>query len=804
MNTAEQARQLVSQMTLEEKASLCSGKNSWYLKGIPRLGLPEIMVADGPHGLRKQINDQDYLGLTASVPAVCFPPACATACSFDPYLLQEIGSAIGEECRQENVAVLLGPGINIKRSPLCGRNFEYFSEDPYLSGQLAAAFINGVQSQHVGTSLKHFAANNQEKRRLTVDAVIDERTLREVYLAGFETAVMRSSPWTVMCSYNRVNGEYASQNKQLLTDILRTEWGFDNLVVSDWGATFERVNGLAAGLDLEMPHTGPTNDTRIFDAVKTGKLDEQVLDQAAERVTELILKSQNRKPMRYDVNAHRALARRAAAESAVLLKNENGILPADPSLKAAVIGTFAHAPRYQGTGSSKLNPIRIDSALDEFAARGIQVEYAPGYPEDNDEPDNTLIAQACAVAKGKDIVYLFAGLPDSYESEGFDREDMHKPLSHVRLIEAVSAVNPHVVVVLHGGAPMELPWADKAQAILLMYLGGEAVGTATVDLLLGDVNPCGKLAETWAFNYSDVPTAPHFPGYPLSVEYREGLYVGYRYYDTAEKPVRYSFGFGLSYTQFAYRDLTLSSSQLDADKSVRINCRIRNCGDRPGKEIVQLYIHANTPEVFRPQQELKGFAKIKLQPGEEKEVTFEVSARDLAFYNTKIGDWSTLPGDYEIRVGASSQDIRLQANLRFESSRTIPLPEYRKISPTYFDITNGVQPSDQEFQALLGRPLPERERRPGSRHTLNSTLTDIQDHWFGRVLMLYIKRELKKMAKDSPDLKMLAEKMLADLPLRFLTTMGGGLSMLQVEAIVQILNGRTFKGLAGLIQKPNK
>jgi beta-glucosidase len=801
MDLTEKAMRLVSQMTLEEKASLCSGKNVWYLKSIPRLGLPGIMLTDGPHGLRKQLNSEDNIGLSASIPAVCFPTASALACSFDRELLEEVGSAIGEECRQENVAVLLGPGMNIKRSPLCGRNFEYFSEDPYLSGHLAVAFIQGVQSQDVGTSLKHFAANNQEKRRLTIDAVIDERTLREIYLAGFEIAVKNSHPWTVMCAYNRVNGEYASQNKRLLTQILHDEWGFSNLVVSDWGATFERVNALAAGMDLEMPYTGPTNDARICQAVHENQLPEAILDQAAQRITELILKSQSRQSFVYDAEKHHALARTAAAESAVLLKNEHGLLPASPSLSAAVIGTFALNPRYQGTGSSKLTPIHIDNALDEFKLQGARITYAAGYKEDSDEIDENLVAEACQLAQGKDIVYIFAGMPDAYEAEGFDREDMHMPASHVALIEAVCAVNSRVVVVLHGGAPMEMIWADKVQAILLMYLGGESVGSATVDLLLGKTNPCGKLAESWPLRDSDVPAFPFFPGYPLSVEYREGLFVGYRFYDTANKPVHFPFGYGLSYTQFEYRDLKISQDQMLESDRLTIRCKVRNSGKRAGKEIVQLYIHADTPAIFRPEHELKGFIKIALQPGEEKEIAFELSARDLAFYNTEISDWTTLPGKYEIRIGASSRHIRLRGSLAYTSKKEVSVPDYRNLVPSYFDVSGGVKAPDPDFLALIGRPIPERERKPGSRHTLNSSLTDIQDHWFGRILMLYIHRELNKMAKTSPDLKLMAEKMLADMPLRFLATMGNGLSLPQIEGIVEILNGHLFKGLTALLAK---
>ncbi|MRS04154.1 glycoside hydrolase family 3 protein, partial [bacterium] len=478
----------------------------------------------------------------------------AAACSFDRDLIREVGKTIAEECRQEEVAVLLGPGMNIKRSPLCGRNFEYFSEDPILTGEMGAAFISGVQSEDVGVSMKHFAVNNQEKRRMTSESVLDERTFREIYLKGFEIAVKKSQPWTVMCSYNQLFGEYASQSKYLLTDILRQEWGFEGLVMTDWGAIVDRVKGLQAGLDLEMPNVGPINDARVLEAVENGFIDLALLDETAVRFVELILRSGQRKAHKYNPEIHRLIARKAAAQSAVLLKNENDILPGEITDKVAVIGAFAKTPRYQGTGSSKIVPLKLDSALDELIAKGLNVEYAAGYPLETDEIDQELIQEACRVAEGKDIVYLFAGLPDRYESESFDRKDMTMPQNHNRLIEAVSQVNSHVVVILLGGSPMELLWADKVQGILMMYLGGEACGGACADLLLGEVNPCGKLAESWPLVVSDNPSYQFFPGYPLTVEYRESLFVGYRYYDTAKKPVRYPFGYGLTYTDFVYED----------------------------------------------------------------------------------------------------------------------------------------------------------------------------------------------------------------------------------------------------------
>ncbi|HNT23824.1 MAG TPA: glycoside hydrolase family 3 C-terminal domain-containing protein [Anaerolineales bacterium] len=802
MEHIEKAKTLVAQMTLAEKANLCSGKDFWMMKGVERLGLPEIMVTDGPHGLRKQRADADHLGINQSVPAVCFPTASATACSFDRQLLTEIGQAIAEECRQESVAVLLGPGINIKRSPLCGRNFEYFSEDPFVSGELGAAFIDGVQSQNVGVSLKHFAANNQEKRRMVVDSVVDERTLREIYLAGFEQAVKKARPWTVMCSYNRLFGQFASVNKRLLTEILRDEWGFEGVVVSDWGATANRVRGLEAGLDLEMPHLEGTNDARIVQAVESGMLPVEILDAAAVRLTAMILRAQERQAFRYDADAHHALARRAAAQSAVLLKNEDNILPGRADQKAAVIGAFAVTPRYQGAGSSKIQPLRLDSARDELKKLGLDIEYAEGYRLDTDLPDEALVQEACRVAEGKDIVYIFAGLPDRYEAETFDRESMKMPESHVRLIEAVSRVNQHVVVILHGGAPMELVWADGVQGILLMYLGGEACGGACADLLLGVVNPGGKLAETWPFTAADASSHVYFPGYPLTVEYREGLFVGYRYYDTAQKAVRYPFGYGLAYTRFEYSNLRLSADQIKDSDTLTVSCTVTNVGSRAGSEAVQLYVSRKGSVIIRAEQELKGFEKLYLEAGQSQEVRFTLSGRDFAYYNTELGGWHVEDGEYEVRASASSRDLRLSARVRVVSSVHAHLPDLRATAPCYYDLSGGMQVSDDEFKALLGRPIPARERQKGAPHTINSSLTDIQDKWLGRQIWNYMRKQIDTVMKDDPEMKMLAENMLVDAPLRALTMMSnGGMSVAQVEGLVEILNGHLVAGIKLLMKR---
>jgi beta-glucosidase len=695
------------------------------------------------------------------------------------------------------VAVLLGPGANIKRSPLCGRNFEYFSEDPFVAGEISAAFIDGVQSQNVGVSLKHFAVNNQETRRMTIESILDERTFRELYLKGFETAIKKSSPWTVMCSYNKVMGDFASQNERLLTGILRDEWSFDGVVLSDWGATVNRVKGLNAGLDVEMPHIDDSHDLSIIDAVKQNILDENKINHSAELVTELILKSEERDPYIYEKSEHHRLARSAAAQSAVLLKNEGHLLPGNPYAKAAVIGGFAQTPRYQGTGSSKILPYLLDNALDELTALGLDAEYAQGYPMDTDLVNDAMIEEACQISKDKEIVYLFAGLPDRYEAEGFDRPNMRMPQNHVRLIEAVSEVNPHLVVILMGGAPMEIPWEGKAQAILLMYLGGQAVGGACADILLGKVNPSGKLAESWPVLLEDNPSYPNFPGYPMTVEYREGLFVGYRYYDTAKKAVRYPFGFGLSYTSFEYSRLKIENKP---DK-LSITCTVKNTGLLEGKEIVQLYTSCANSSQIRPEQELKGFDKITLKPGETTQVTFNLPLEDLAIYNTHSASWQLEEGDYEFRVGASSRDIRLSETIHIKGEKDAEWVDMRRITPSYFNLENGISIPDKEFETLLGYPIPPRTREKDAPHTINSTIIDIQDKWLGRQLLKYVQNEINKMSKDNADLKIIAENMLMDMPLRFLSTMGGGISSNQLAGLVYLLNGNFIRGIMKFLQR---
>lgn len=666
-------KEIVREMTLEEKAGMCSGKDFWHLKGVERLGIPEVMVSDGPHGLRKQAAEADHLGLNESIKAVCFPTACATACSFDRDLLEEMGERIGDECQAEDLSVILGPAVNIKRSPLCGRNFEYFSEDPYLASQMAAAHIKGVQSKNVGTSIKHFAANNQEHRRMSCSSEVDERTLREIYLAAFETAIKEAKPDTVMCSYNRINGEFASENHWLLTEVLRDEWGFDGYVMSDWGAVNDRVKGLKAGLELEMPASGGTTDKEIVEAVKKGELDEAVLDRAVERILNIVFKFvDNRQEGKFDMEEDHKLAAKIEAESMVLLKNE-GVLPLPTQgKKIAFIGKFAEAPRFQGGGSSHINSFKITGAL-EAAKEVAQVTYAQGYDIKEDVIDQDMLNQAIETAKEADVAVIFAGLPDAFESEGYDRSHMRMPQCQNTLISEIAKVQENVVVVLHNGSPVEMPWADEVKGILEAYLGGQAVGQAEVDVLFGKVNPCGKLAETIPYKLADNPSYLNFPGDGQTVTYNEGVFVGYRYYDTKEMPVRYPFGYGLSYTTFEYSDLQLSADKIKDTDTLKVTLKVKNTGDRAGKEIVQLYVADKTGAACRPVKELKNFVKVELQPQEEKTVEMELDKRSFAWYNTQIHDWYAASGEYEILAAASSRDIRLKKTVYVESTTELPI-----------------------------------------------------------------------------------------------------------------------------------
>lgn len=665
-------KKIVSEMTLEEKAGMCSGLDFWHLKEVEHLGIPKVMVSDGPHGLRKQDEKGDHLGINDSIKAVCFPPAVLSACSFDRGLMEEMGKAIGREAQANDVSVVLGPAVNIKRSPLCGRNFEYYSEDPYLAGEIAAAFVKGVQSQHVGTSIKHFAANNQEYRRMSSSSEVDERTLREIYFPAFETAVKKAQPYTFMCSYNQINGTFASENKWLLTDVLRGEWGFKGYVMSDWGAVNDRVKGLEAGLELEMPASGGDNDAMIVKAVKDGALEEKILDQAVERILRIIFEyADHRKPQEFTMEKDHEEAQHIAEESMVLLKNENHILPLKTSEKAAFIGGFARNPRFQGGGSSHINCFKTTNVLDSVPCDA-QVVYAEGFPADRDFYDKALADEAVKAAAEADKAVIFAGLPESFESEGYDRSHMRLPECQNRLITEILKVQPNTVIVLHNGSPVEMPWLGEIKGLLETYLGGQAGGAAAANILYGKINPSGKLAETMPLKLSDNPSYLNFGG-GEKVEYREGIFVGYRYYDTKEMDVAFPFGYGLSYTTFAYSNLKLSMENPTEKDTVMVSADVTNTGKSAGKEVVQLYIRDLTGSAIRPEKELKGFEKVFLEPGETKTVTMELNKRSFAWYNTELHDWFAASGEYEILVGASSRDIRLTETLHLNSSQRLPM-----------------------------------------------------------------------------------------------------------------------------------
>ena len=662
-------KKLISEMTLEEKASLLGGADFWHTKAVERLGIGPYMMSDGPHGLRKQEEGADHLGINDSIQAVCFPAACATTSSFDRDLIYGMGDVIGKECQAENLSVVLGPAVCIKRSPLCGRNFEYMSEDPYLAGEMAAAYINGVQSHHVGTSIKHYAANNQETARMSVSAEVSERALREIYLPAFETAVKKAQPKTVMCSYNKINGVYSAENKWLLTDVLRKDWGFEGFVVTDWGAVADRVNGVIAGLDLEMPGNTAENDALVVEAVRSGKLPEEKVDECVERILRVFFDfDDHREQQVFDRAKDHAIAAKIEEECAVLLKND-GLLPLCADKKYLYVGEYAEKPRYQGGGSSHINSFQVDSALSVSRAAGRSLDYIKGFPMDSDALDEEDLAKILQAAPAYDAVVVFAGLPDIIESEGYDRKDMKLPASQNRLIEVLLKVQKNVVVVLSNGAPVEIPWADEVPAILEMYLGGEGVGQAADKLLFGEVNPSGHLAETWPMKLSDNPSFLYFPGSPRKVVYAEGIYVGYRYYDAKEMPVRYAFGHGLSYTSFEISNLRCDREAFGDGEQLTVRVDVKNTGDRFGKEVVQLYVAAKNGTVARPVKELKGFVKVALQPGETKTVEMTIDDRALSYYDEELKDWYAPSGEYVLLAGDSSDHITAEGTVRFETKK---------------------------------------------------------------------------------------------------------------------------------------
>ena len=801
--------ELLSKMTLEEKVALLSGKDFWHLRGNDRLGIPELMITDGPHGLRKQNPDGDKKGLSNSVPTTCFPTAVTTACSWDPDLLYRMGEAMGEECLAEKVSVILGPGVNMKRSPLCGRNFEYFSEDPLLAGELAAGLINGVQSKGVGTSIKHFAVNSQEKRRMTIDSVVDERAMREIYLTAFEIAVKKSQPWTVMNAYNRLNGTYCSDNGYLQNDILRDEWGFEGIVVTDWGAANDRVLGLKNGNDLEMPSSGGYNDKKICAAVRDGSLDEKYVDLAADRMLTLIKKSEEvLGDYTYDKNAHHELAAEICRQSLVLLKNEDNILPLKKDAKIAVIGEMARAPRYQGAGSSVINPTKLSDAFDGLIALGVNPLFAPGYNKKKDEINETMLRDARIVAKKADIAVLFIGLTEEYESEGYDRSHLGLPVSHTKLLEEVLEVNKNVVVVLSGGSPVEMPWINDVKAVLNGYLGGQASGLAVADLLTGKANPSGKLAETYPAALSDTPCYNYYPGTEQTAEHRESVFVGYRYYDSAMKNVLFPFGFGLSYTSFEYSDIKLSADKIKDTDTLTLTYKIKNTGAMAGAEISQVYVSDRESTVFRPVKELRAFNKVYLEPGEEKEISIELSKRAFAYYNVNIMDWHVESGEFDIMVGASSRDIRLEATVNVTSTVEAEVPDYRKTAPCYY-MADVQDIPDSAFEAVLGREIPSPTLDITAPITLANSLGDARyTKWGGRINSL-LNTAMDAIFDPSDSMSGMLKAMALEIPIRNFVTMSAGVfSAEMAEGLLMILNsqgagkglGKILKGLVGAIK----
>ena len=780
---------IITKLNLEQKCALLSGDTVFTTRGYKNAGVPSITLSDGPNGVRKQAGAADHLGLNPSVPATCFPTAATVACSWDPALGEEIGRAMGEEAAAQEVAVLLGPGLNTKRSPLCGRNFEYFSEDPYLSGKMAAAYVRGIQAEGISACPKHFAVNSQELRRMASDSVVDERTLRELYLTGFEIVVKEAHPKALMSSYNLINGIYANENAHLLQDILREEWGFDGAVVTDWGGSNDHALGVKNGSTLEMPAPGEDAVRELLAAVRSGKITEADVDARLDELLTLVLDTHaavERHSRSFDADAHHALARRAAGESVVLLKNDDALLPLAEGTRVAVIGDFAETPRYQGAGSSAVNSIKVDTFLECLKDSGLHsVGFAPGFDRQG-KPDAAKQAEAVALAAKADAVLLCLGLDEIKESEGLDRADMKLADNQIELLQAVREANPNTVVIVNAGASLETPWLAHCKALVYGALGGQAGAGAMVDVLTGKINPGGKLAETWANAYDDTPARDRFAGPGRTVQYREGLYVGYRYYQTAGVPVAFPFGHGLSYTQFAYSDL-----RADAHSAT---LTVTNTGDRAGAEIVQLYVAKPNAEIFRPAQELKAFAKVQLAAGESKTVTLMLDDKAFRYWNTRTDSWEVEGGTYELRVGASSADIRLTAAVEVIGTDALN-PYAGKALPHYQSGKVQTVP-DAEWETLLGRPIPD-DRVKIDR---NMTLGELNHGrsplgWLvWAVLTALLNASYKK---GKPDLNVLFQY---NMPLRALAKMtNGAISMGMVDGIVMEVQGFWVIGLVRVI-----
>ncbi len=783
---------IISQMTLEEKAVLLTGKNEWQTWDIPRLGIPSILLSDGPHGVRRQEGSGDHLGLNPSLPATCFPTAATIANSWDESLGEEIGKALGEEAGSVGVEVLLGPGLNMKRSPLCGRNFEYFSEDPYLAGKMAASYIRGIQSKGVAACPKHFAVNNQELRRMAMNAVLDERTLREIYLTGFEIAVKEANPKVIMSSYNQVNGTYTNENQHLLKEILRDEWGFEGFVVTDWGGSNDHIAGIKAGSDLEMPTAGFDSARQVIKAVKEKRLSEQELDACVQRLLSAIqtLKSENRKqPLTFNKQEHHKLAKKAAAQSAVLLKNEDGILPLNAGRSVAVIGDFAYEPRYQGAGSSMVNATLVESVEKNIKEYDWQAAGCCRGFQRNGEPDDKRQQEALALAAKTEAVIYCMGLDEISEAEGKDREHIGIPSNQILLLKELHQVNPNIIAVLSAGAVVDMSWSKYCKAVLHGYLYGQAGAAAMLDILAGRANPSGKLAETYPISYEDTPACHYFPSSMRNAEYRESIFIGYRYYDTVNKKVAYPFGYGLSYTEFAYSNLKLS------DQGAAFT--VRNTGGYDGAEIAQLYIGLPGAEVFRPKKELKGFRKVFLKAGESREVHIPFDDKTFRYWDVSRGSWETEGGEYQIMIGASIEDIRLQDRMTVKGT-TQTCPYDRKKLRLYY--SGEIQKAaDAEFAELLGHPIPSGVW--SGQIGLNDTICQMyyaRSHLARLLYRILTHIKEKKERKGKPDLNML---FIYNMPFRAIAKMTGGMvSMEMAEGFVTMVNGHFIRGLRQVVK----
>lgn len=790
-------KELIEKMTLEEKASLMSGRDFWQSQDIPAHNIPNMFLSDGPHGIRKQAEAADHLGLNASIPATCFPTAATVANSFNVKLAEEIGTALGEEAVAQKVNVLLGPGTNMKRNPLCGRNFEYFSEDPYLAGKIAAGYIRGIQSNGISACVKHFACNNQEERRMVIDTIVDERTLREIYLTAFEIAVKEGKTKSIMSSYNMINGTHANENMHLLKDILRDEWGFEGVVISDWGGDNDRVTAVKAGSDLQMPATGGESDAEIVAAVKNGTLSEADLDACVDRMIELSLDTEkvfSGAKRDFDVEKHHQLARRVAEESIVLLKNEDNILPLKEGAKVAVIGDFAKTPRYQGAGSSIVNPTKLDDTMSVIGESPLAcVGYAQGF-ERYGKKNQKLLLEAAELSQKADVVLFYMGLDEVTESEGVDRKNIQVPQCQIDVLEAVYQLNKNIVVILSCGSVVEMPWLPMTKGLLHGYLGGQSGARAIINVLTGKVNPSGKLAETYPLEYKDVSSASHFPGKEVSVEYREGLYIGYRYYVTANVPVLFPFGYGLSYTTFAYENLKVHEN--------KVSFTIANTGSVPGAESAQLYVAAKGGRIFRPAEELKGFTKVYLEPGESKEVEIALDDKAFRYFNVLTNAWEVEGGAYEIRIGANALDIRLSQEITV-SGTTDMVPYNEEELPSYFS-GKAADVTLSEFEKLLGHKAPDPKWDRTKPLGYNDTIGQIvyAKGWFAKfagkiIYALYHHYEKKNNRRKTN----MFDMVVLHQPFRGLNKMAGGaLSMEMVDGLLVAVNGHLFRGIGKIIK----